>query len=1023
MESAAVRRLLLLLLCLTVLPGWAEIRPVSGLDLPMMMPVNGADAMQGKTLRVGLLEESNAPWTMRVGDELYGLDADALAALHQLTGARFTLKLFADRAQLVAALQSSQIDFALGALPNPLPAGVLHSESWFSSPLRIYRSQRNARAVMFNSQNAQLAISDVTLAQLPTAVAQKHRWRTYSNDLQALSTLLNQQNDYVVADEISASFLLSQLQQGEIYQIASDLDVGQLTLRAFARDAALIDWLNQSLRQLPAELVTNLQSRWGAPLPRYQDTQTLMLSATERQWLDANPVIYYAAESDNAPWSYRDSSGAARGYSVDLLNAIAQSSGMRFAPRWVAGPQQADALLAQHQAMLRLTQPLNGEAMQNATLPVWRALWGIYSQRDAAISRWHDLAGKRVGILRDDVAAQLLPTEVTPQVFADRASLYEALANGQIDALADNVLSARWRIAARYDDSLHLAFAASDIAWPIALGVAADQPLLRPLINRALQQIPVDTQRQMRDGWLTPPQPGNAMAMRSLPRLVLAAAGVAIVVLLVLLARRYWQQRRERLQRQQAERANAMKSQFLATVSHELRTPMQAILGLLELEKARSSNLALVYSSARSLMTLLNDLQDHARIESNSFALTPRPLALREWLAQQQRFYHPLMRAEGPTLRVDARTPLPESVLIDADRLQQVINNLMTNALKFTAHGEIRLTLAVAADRLIFAVRDSGSGIPPDEQPKLFDPWYQAPSGKKVSVQGSGLGLFICREIVQRMGGSIALRSQPGEGTEVTVSLPLQQCEAAPQESAALPRYAALRCAVVDDHPANLMVLQQQLAQFAIEADCFADGRALLRADAAQPYDLLFIDQMMPRPDGQLLLRLLRRRDRQRGKPAMRVICSADAQLLSLPLLANERVLIKPVQLGDLAALLAHVDPDPLAALDDNLRQLAQKSEKFLARLSQTLRDALNSDVARITTARAAHDWPQLAQAAHRMKGSWLLIGLEQGADLSQRLADRAKAQQDAPDEWDLLLLLTNRLLIKLDSYGSSPHS
>lgn len=1019
MESAAViRTLLILVLSLTTTLALADLRPVSSLDLPMMMPVNGADAMQGKTLRVGLLEESNAPWTMRVGDELYGLDADALSALHQLTGARFSLSLFADRARLMAALQANQIDFALGALPNPLPDGVLHSESWFTSPLRIYRSQRNARAVMFNSQNAQLAISDITLAQLPAAVAEKHRWRTYSNDLQALSTLLNQQNDYVVADEISASFLLSQLQQGEIYQIASDQDVGQLTLRAFARDAALINWLNGSLRQLPAELVTYLQSRWGAPLPRYQDTQTLMLSAAEREWLAAHPVIYYAAESDNAPWSYRDGNGAARGYSVDLLNAIAQSSGIRFAPRWVAGPQQAEELLAQHQVQLRLMQPLNGEAIQNATMPVWRALWGIYSQRDAPFSRWHDLAGKRVGILRDAVAAQLLPADVTPQVFADRASLYDALANGQIDALADNVLSARWRIAGRYGDRLHLAFAASDIAWPVALGVASDQPLLRPLLNRALQQIPVDTQRQMRDGWLTPPQPGNAMTMRSLPLLVLIAAGVAIVILLVLLARRYWQQRRERIQRQQAERANAMKSQFLATVSHELRTPMQAILGLLELEKDRSSSLALIHSSASSLMTLLNDLQDHARIESNSFTLAPRPLALREWLARQQHFYHPLMRAGGPELIVEAVTPLPESVLIDADRLQQVINNLMTNALKFTAQGTIRLTLA-ASEQLIFTVQDSGSGIPPQEQPKLFDPWYQAPSGKKVSVQGSGLGLFICREIVQRMGGSIALRSQPGKGTEVKVSLPLTRCEAAAQESAVLPRYAALRVAVVDDHPANLLVLQQQLARFAIEADCFAEGRALLRADAAQPYDLLFIDQMMPRPDGQLLLRLLRRRDRQRRKPALHVLCSADAQMLSLPLQENERVLIKPVQLSDIAALLAHFDRDPLAALDENLRQLAQQNDKFLTRLSQTLRDALNGDVARITAARAVGDWPQLAEAAHRMKGSWLLIGLQQGAELSQQLADRAKQQQDAPQEWNLLLLLTNRLLKKLDSYGS----
>ncbi len=125
------------------------------------------------------------------------------------------------------------------------------------------------------------------------------------------------------------------------------------------------------------------------------------------------------------------------------------------------------------------------------------------------------------------------------------------------------------------------------------------------------------------------------------------------------------------------------------------------------------------------------------------------------------------------------------------------------------------------------------------------------------------------------------------------------------------------------------------------------------------------------------------------------------------------------MQLSDLAALLAHFDRDPLAALDDNLRQLAQQNEKFLARLSQTLRDALNSDVARITAARATSDWTQLAEAAHRLKGSWLLIGMQEGAALCQQLADRAKQQQDAPDDWDLLLLLTNRLLKKLDSYGS----
>lgn len=999
----------------------ANLRPVSSVNLPMMMPVKAAETMQGKMLRVGILEDNNAPWTMRVGNDLYGIDADYLAALRQLTGAQFTLTQFATQAALLQALQQEKIDFALGMLTPPLPSGTLSSDNWFSSPLRIYRNQQNQRAVMFNSQNAQLAISESTLAQLPETLAARHQWRTYSSDLQALYTLFNQQNDYVVADETSAGFLLSQLQQGQIYQIASGIETGQLNLRAFARDPAMVNWLNQSLRQLPAELMSSLQNRWSTPLPRYQDTQTLMLSAAERSWIHAHPVIYYAAERDNYPWSYRDSNGTARGYGIDLLKAVAQSTGLRFEPRWVTNPQQAAALMTQQQAMLQLMQPLNGEAMQSASLPVWRALWGIYTLRDAAPAHWSDLRGKRIGILQDDLASQLLPADMQAQTFADRASLYDALSAGQTDAIVDNVLSARWRIASRDDSKIHLAFAASDIAWPIALGVTPNQGVLRALLDRALQQIPADTQSQMRDRWSTPPQPGSVMAMRSLPLMVLVGAGVAIIVLLLLLVRRYWQQRRDRQQREQAEHANAMKSQFLATVSHELRTPMQAILGLLELEKQQhpNPNLRLLHSSAQSLMTLLNDLQDHARIESNSFSLAPRPLVLAQWLTQQQHYYHPLMHRDGPTLTFNALTPLPPAVLIDADRLQQVVNNLMTNALKFTRHGEIHLTLA-AKDALIFTVSDSGSGIPLQEQQKLFDPWYQAPSGKSVSVQGSGLGLFICREIVLRMGGEISVNSEPGVGTQVIVTLPLIRCDAPEiSDEDALPLYPHLRVAIVDDHPANLMVMQQQLARFAIEADCFEQGRALLLADAQQPYDLLFIDQMMPRPNGMQLLRLLRRRDRQRKRQPLRVLCSADAQMLNVMLQDNERVLIKPVQLQDIAALLQTLQNDPLTALDENLWQLAQQNEKFLTRLSHTLRDTLTTDLTQLIAAREATNWSLLAETAHRMKGSWLLMGLSEGAALSQQLAEKAKQHQDVSEEWDLLISLTNRLLKKLDSYGS----
>ncbi|PJZ05040.1 sensor histidine kinase BvgS [Pantoea rodasii] len=1003
----------------------ADLQPASSVMLPAMMPAPHAEPWPEPTLRVAVPAQNSAPWAMRIGDRIWGIDADYLSALSQLTGTHFILQSYADRALQLAALARGEVDFVLSTEHAQLPENVLASDSWVNSPIRIYRNRDNQRAVMFNSENAQLTIAEATLAQLPSAFVQSHRWRSLPGDLQALYALLNQQSDYLVADEASAGFLLNQLQQGQIYQITADPGAGELSLRALARDPTLVHWLNSQLRLLPAEFSNRVQQRWSPPLLRYQDTQTLMLSAAEKQWLAGQNDIPYAAEVDNAPWSYRDGNGNARGFGIDLLNALSQSTGLHFTPRWVNNPQQANALLQQHQVMLNLLQPLEGDDASSNTLPVWRAIWGIYTLNTQQPMGWQSLQNRRVGILRDDLAQRLLPAGITPQLFDDRAQLWQALNGGQIDALVDNVLSARWRMASHTDNRVHLAFAASDIAWPLAPQVSRDQPQLQALLDHALQQIPPDTLNQMRINWSQPPQPGTNMTMRNVPLLILIAAGITILLLLILLLRRYLQQRRERLQREQAERANAAKGQFLATASHELRTPMQAILGLLELEQQQhpSERLALMHSSARSLMALLNDLQDHARIENQSFRLSPRPLNLAHWLQQQQQFYHPLMRESGPVLVVEALTPLPSPVMLDGDRLQQVVNNLVANALKFTRHGEVRLSLAVK-EEIVLTVADSGSGIPLSEQAQLFEPWYQAPSGKSHAVQGSGLGLFICREIVMRMGGTLTLTSAPDQGTTVSVQLPLDICDDVPTDhQTAWPHYPQLRVAIVDDHPTNLLVLQQQLAVFGITAALFEEGRSLLRDDALQPFDVLLIDQMMPRPDGLTLLKILRRRQRGRAKPALRVLCSADVQLLKITLQDDEALLLKPIELEHLAPLLARAVQDPLSRLPDSLLILAQHNEAFIPRICHTLQRTLQQDRDALLTASANQDWPALEHAAHRMKGSWLLLGMDEIAGHCQQLTNSARLQQPDAEALNLLISLTNRLLEQLESYGTHSFS
>ncbi len=314
------------------------------------------------------------------------------------------------------------------------------------------------------------------------------------------------------------------------------------------------------------------------------------------------------------------------------------------------------------------------------------------------------------------------------------------------------------------------------------------------------------------------------------------------------------------------------KTRFFSNLSHELRTPLNGILGMndllwdTDLNEQQKDYLTTIGTCGRTLLDLISDVLDVSKIEAGKLELKKKPFKLLQPFNGALEVVRGQARGKDLSLHLEWDDSLPRYVDGDLIRLRQVLVNLLSNAVKFTRQGSVTVRTRHLEGRLLAEIQDTGVGIAREDIGKLFRPFSQVTAVEGVeTIQGTGLGLVICKEIITLMGGSISVTSQLGVGTVFHLDLPLRVVDAEKYESATEPQLmpeieASLRLLVADDNPVNLRVLMLQLQKLGYAADGVEDGAKAVAAVAEKTYDLILMDCQMPKMDGLEATRTIRQR-------------------------------------------------------------------------------------------------------------------------------------------------------------------
>ncbi|WP_240963540.1 ATP-binding protein [Pseudomonas umsongensis] len=1009
--------LLMSLFCVPVRADTNDLQPIARqqLDSVKVQPndIERSWLDQKKALIVGVTSDSLPPYRIfSEHNSFEGLTADYLAALQRELTIEIKVRPLTTVEAAFDALRQGQIDLLATATPQEAnDFGVQLTPPYGQSELALFADGGDLHEYSINDPQLRIAVANRAALSLYKSNGGKGAFIMYDTPLAAMASVLTGDNDVYLGDTLSTYYLSSQLFSihFEINQ-STRLPKVDLSFAVAANNPILAGLLKRGLGSIKYRQMTDAQYFWGDFESGELSDFRLHLTNVERTWINNAGVVNLAISEDLAPYAFFNSNGRLNGIASDLLGIIRRKTDIHLKIIRVSSLSEVNALLDNGKASIGILIEASQSSLpylHTRSLAVAPYLFVMHQNHKVLLEAQSTAS---VAVAKGYLQNALITRQYPHVRILNTETMGEAF-NLVRDGRADYVLApanvARYYLSYKYESSLKIGGILNVEDAKIVFAAPKNQPELISIFNKAMIEIPPRKNLQIIGRWransATDEKYWEGIGSTIWRSFEVLGALLLVAGLLIVVQRRRIVKKRHDLEQRQllldelqvakesAEKASRSKSVFLATMSHEIRTPLNAIIGMLELVLTRKGNAGLntqsvhiAYDSANHLLALIGDILDISRIESGKLSLSPEPTRIKELLETTSNIFSGLARQKRLYLRLDISPLATELVWVDALKVKQIISNLLSNAIKFTEQGgiDIRCHVTPASKtslHVLISVSDTGAGIPAAQIDQIFKPFFITRDATSDPNAGAGLGLAICKELSDFMGGRLEVASDTKFGTQMTFSIVLDCVSteshiltAAPGGTVGLSQDVKLTVLIAEDHLPSQYLLYQQLSYLGHRVVTVSNGLEGLATWQEHEIDIVLTDSNMPQMSGLEMAQSIRRLEQSRGvRPCLIIGLTADAQREALErCLASgmDHALSKPITLADLNRWIPKLNTD--------YQQLKSSSSMSTihAYMAEQVIDSNASERVALELALEKEDLEEMARVAHKLKGTAYLL-------------------------------------------------